>query len=98
METKPHLFQFSYWEMSGYYYCNDIKNLVGKSAKWYTAARMLNLSVEDYIALLIKYNAKGIRYYRPTDCLVFHFDTEKDVKSFCSYINKKAKTANYYCR
>ena len=28
---------------------------------------------------------------------VFHFDTEKEAKSFCAYVNKKAKEAKYYC-
>ena len=98
MDKKPHLFQLTYWEMNGWYYCNDVKNLSGKSSKWYTEMRMLNLSIEDYIALLLKYNAVGLKYYANTDCLIYHFNTEKDVKNFCSYINKKAKAANYYCR
>lgn len=94
-----HLYQMTYWEQNGFYYCNDVKNLVGKSAKWYTAMRILNLSVEEYINLLINtFHAAGIKYFKDTDCLVFHFKVEKDVKAFCSYVNKKAKALNYYCK
>ena len=99
MGSGLHLYQMTCWEQSGSYYCNDVKNFTGKSAKWYVPMRILNLSVEDYIHLLIDtFHAVGIKYYRQTDCLIFHFLTEKEAKSFCSYVNKKAKALNYYCQ
>jgi hypothetical protein len=60
--------------------------------------RILNLSIEDYINLLINtFHAKGLSYYSPTDYLAFYFETEKDAKAFCSYINKQAQSKNYCC-
>lgn len=97
MDNTLHLFQMTYWDIMGKWHCNDVKNLAGRSAKWYTPMRILNLDVEDYIKLLLSYNAKGLKYYPKGDYLAFHFESEKDVKAFCSYINKKAKLANYYC-
>jgi len=97
MNVKPHLFQLSYWEMSGRFYCNDIKNLPGRSSKWYTVMRMLELSIEEYIELLKSYHAEGFRYSEETNCLIFSFAKEKDVKSFTNYINKQAKIKNYCC-
>lgn len=96
MET--HLFQLTYWEISGRWHCNDVKNLAGKSAKWYAAMRVLNLSVEDYIKLLLSFNAQKLHYYIDSDYLAFSFECEKDVKAFCSYVNKVAKKHNFICQ
>lgn len=96
--SKPHLYQMTCWESAGRWHINDVKNLAGRSAKWYTPMRILDLSVEDYINLLInKFNAKDLYYYERTDYLSFYFLKEKDAKSFCSYVNKIAKQKNYYC-
>lgn len=99
MSVGLHLFELTYWELNGSYYCNDIKNFKGHSAKWYVPMRILDLSVEDYIDLLInKFDAKNIKYNRQTDCLLFHFSKESNAKNYCSYINKKAKAMHYYCK
>lgn len=96
--SNLHLFQLSSWQSpSGKWYCNDVKGLNGYGGKWFTVMRLLDLSVEDYVNLLIKYNAKDLEYYPITDILMFHFDKEKDVKAFCSYVNKQAKIKNYQC-
>lgn len=99
MSAGLHLYQMTYWvEPNGTYHVNDVKNLCGRSAKWYTPMRILNLSIEEYIDLLINtFNAKGIKYYPPTDYLSFYFIKEKEAKDFCSYVNKMAKKENYYC-
>lgn len=60
--------------------------------------RILNLTVEEYVHLLVdKFNAKALRYYAPTDFLTFGFETEKEAKAFCSYVNKEARRRNYNC-
>ena len=97
MGAGVHLYQMTCWESMGKWHVNDVKNLNGRSAKWYTPMRILNLSVEEYIALLIEYNAKDIKYYAPTDYLGFYFPKEIYAKKFCSYVNKQAKSSNYYC-
>ena len=53
--------------------------------------------VEEYIQLLLTFNAKRLSYYEPTDYLGFSFDREIDAKKFCAYINKIAKQKNFYC-
>ena len=98
MRKELHLYQMTCWNVYDRWYCNDVSNLSGRSAKWYTPMRMLNLSVDRYIDLLVKYKAKGIRYYEPTDFLGFYFESEADAKRFCAYINSKAKKSNYRCR
>ena len=97
-ENGVHLFKLTTWESMGRWHVNDVKNLKGRSAKWYTPMRILNLSVENYINLLINtFHAKGLSYHSPTDYLAFYFETEKDAKAFCSYINRQAQNKNYCC-
>ena len=97
MGVGAHLYTMTHWESCGSYYVNDVKNLTGRSAKWYTPMRILNMTVDEYIQLLLKYKATEIKYYAPTDCLTFHFKTEADAKAFCKFINNKAKVRNYIC-
>ena len=97
MNTGVHLYQISHWGSDQLWYTNDVKNLCGRSAKWYTPMRILGLSVDEYIQLLLDFKATGLHYYVPTDCLTFHFITEKDAKAFCSYVNKIARRLNYRC-
>ena len=97
MGAGVHLYQMTTWESNGKWSVNDVKNLSGRSAKWYTPMRILGISIEEYIDLLKSFNAQGLHYYAPTDYLSFYFVKEKDAKAFCSYINKKARTLNYYC-
>lgn len=97
MGAGVHLYQMTIWESNGKWSVNDVKNLSGRSAKWYTPMRILGISIEEYIDLLKSFNAQGLYYYAPTDYLSFYFVKEKDAKAFCSYVNKKARTLNYYC-
>ena len=98
MGVGVHLYQMTCWESVERWYVNDVKNLCGRSAKWYTPMRILGISVEEYINLLLNtFHAEGMYYYAPTDYLSFYFVKEKDAKAFCSYVNKKARTLNYYC-
>lgn len=98
MGTGIHLYQMTCWESpTKKWHVNDIKNLGGKSGKWYVPMRILNLSIDEYVNLLIEKGAKGLHYYEPTDYLGFYFSTEKEAKAFCSYVNKVARQCNYYC-
>lgn len=95
-----HLYKMTCWsDNSGKWHCNDVSNLSGKSAKWYTPMRILELSVEDYISLLItKFHAEGFHYHPAAEYLGFHFIKEIDAKAFCSYVNKVACVKNYNCQ
>ncbi len=97
MNKKPHLYKLTTWESYKKWFINDVTNLSGVSSKWYVPMRILDISIEDYIYLLKKFNAKGISYYAPTDFLSFYFSKEKDAKKFCSYVNNIARAKQYYC-
>ena len=94
-----HLYKATAWKSHRRWFVNDVTNLSGNSSKWYVPMRILDISIEDYITLLIeKFNAKGLSYYAPTDFLSFYFIKETDAKKFCSYINHVAKTKKYMGR
>lgn len=98
MGAGVHLYQMTCWESAGRWHVNDVKNLSGRSAKWYAPMRILGISVEEYVDLLLNtFHAEGMYYYAPTDYLAFHFTKEKDAKAFCSYVNKIARHSNYCC-
>ena len=99
MNTTPHLYKMTCWKNnSGVWSVNDIQNLAGRSAKWYTPMRILDLTIEEYIHLLVDmFHAQELYYYEPTNYLNFYFSKEKDAKAFCSYVNKIAKNKKYYC-
>lgn len=98
MGAGRHLYCMTHWENNGEWRVNDVKNLSGRSAKWYTPMRILDLSVEDYIYLLKdKFKAHIQFYYAPTDYLAFYFDKEIEAKAFCNYVNKEARRKNYQC-
>ena len=96
---KLHLYKMTTWEdFNQKWHCNDVSNLSGGSAKWYAPMRILDLSIDEYIDLLIKkFCAKGLKYYPETDYLGFYFDTQEQASSFTSYINLKAKKKKFYC-
>lgn len=48
----------SEWQIGAKWYVADVSDLANDSAAWWIPARLLNLSLEDYIILLTdKYNA-----------------------------------------
>ena len=46
MSVGVHLYQMTCWQATNKWCVNDVKNLGGRSGKWYTPMRILNLSVE----------------------------------------------------
>lgn len=96
MNTK-HLYHLTHWESNGKYHVNDVTNLAAPSAKWYAPMRVLGLQVNEYIQLLLAYNATSLKYFEKTDYLAFYFTKESDARCFCNYINKIAKNNQFYC-
>jgi hypothetical protein len=48
-----HQYKVSKWKSgSDHWYCNDVTKLSEISAKWWIPARLLNISLTDYILLL----------------------------------------------
>ena len=78
------------WEaISKRYYVSD-------GGKWWIPARMLGLSLEDFILKLKnEYNASKFAYCLETDCLVFSWDNYEEAHKWVLYINREARKRNF---
>lgn len=85
--------KFKEWQSaSGRWYCNDNTH----PQKWWVPARMLGLSLTDFILLIKdKYGATIHSYCLKTDVLIYSFNTEAEVHKFVLFINREARKRNY---
>ena len=96
-----HLFKCSEWESaSGKWYVADTSDLANDSAAWWIPARMLNLSLVDYINMLIKkYHAIIDGWYPESNkgksLLIFSFDNYKDAHQYLLDMNRISRQKNW---
>lgn len=93
----PHLYKMSYWDNGGKFYCNDVEAVGHVSSKWWVPARILQLSLTEYVNLLVeKFKVDKLRYYADKDLLTFYFNDENKADKFVKYVNKIAKEKKAY--
>ena len=91
-----HLYKVVEWESCGRWYCNDVTDLAEPSAKWWMPARVLDISLTDYILMLKdKFNATIVSYCRDTDVLIFYWNSYANIHKYVLYINKIARQKNF---
>ena len=92
-----HQLKYTEWQSaSGKWYCNDTADLSGVSGKWWVPARMLNMTLTDYILMLRNdYNANIIKYSESTDYLHFNWDKQVDCHKFVLFINREARNRKF---
>ena len=92
-----HLYKTTVWQgASGNWYCNDIADLAGPSAKWWVPARVLGMKLTDFILLLKdSFNAIISKYNPDEDILIFYWNNQSDANKYKLWINSKAKKANF---
>lgn len=83
--------KFAEWEgASGRWYVSlFMENAVPE--KWYVAWRLTDLSFENYIKMLQNAGAVGIKYYPPSDCLIYYFSTRDKAHAFVLERNRFLK-------
>lgn len=92
-----HLYKTQSWQsQSGKWYCNDVSDLAGIAGKWWVPARLLGMSLTDYV-LLLKDNFKAniAAYYPDTDVLIFNWDNYAEAHKYELWINSMARKANF---
>ena len=62
---------------------------------WRFIPNMLKLSISSYIKMLRDYGAIDIKYYAPTDCLLYSFPNKEKAHKWVLYVNKVARNTNY---
>ena len=93
----PQLLKYEEWQSgSGKWYCNDTSDLTSARALWYTPARFLEITLEDYILLLINdFKVDNISFNN--NILIYSW--EKEHYSLCHkfvlWINKKAREKKF---
>ena len=68
--------------------------------KWWFPARMMKISLTDYVQLIKDYGGSYFQYFPPTesckgDVLYFAFDKYADAHKFVLYINKLARNGKW---
>lgn len=83
------------WESNGKWHCGDVSALAAGSNYWWYIPRMLEISVEDYIHLLLSYHATNLHYTAKANVLSYCFNTLAECRKFKNYINKIAREKNF---
>lgn len=90
-----HLMKYTEWEAVSGWKTGDVSDLAHNSNAWWYPARLLNISVTDYINLLItKYNAHSFCYCKETNILTWKW-TKEDNHKFTLFINNTSRKKNF---
>ena len=95
-----HLYKASEWEVAGKWYIADTSDLGNDSAAWWIPARIIGISLTDYILLLQNEYHAIIDKYCPNannnkSLLIFHWDSYTDAHRYLLYINRIARNKNW---
>jgi hypothetical protein len=92
-----HLYKISEWETaSGKWVCDDVEELTTSASKWYAPARVLGISPEDFVLLLIeKFKVSYINYYREQNFLVYWWNDRQACRDFKNYVNAVARKKQF---
>lgn len=90
-----HVYHMEEWESNGRWHCGDVSALAANSNLWWYVPRLLNISLTDYIHLLLKYKASNFHYNAQANVLIFSFSSLADCRIFKNYINKQAREKNF---
>ena len=92
-----HLLKYSEWESAQGWNSGDISDLAHGSNYWWLPARMLDISLTDYVLLLKnKFNAKNFKYFKDKNLLLWQWESYKDCHSFTLYINSEARKRKFF--
>lgn len=91
------LYKTTEWQSpTGKWYCNNVDDLAGIGSKWWIPARILNISLEEYVLLLINtFKVDTIKYLEDGDVLIFSWNSQSAMRKYKNWINKKAKEINF---
>lgn len=93
-----HLFKMTEWESGagGIWYCGDVEDLGNNSGAWWIPARMLGMSLTDYVEMLINtFKVDKISYNRETNVLIYSWKNQAAMRKYKNWINAAARKANF---
>lgn len=93
-----HLLRYEEWQSpSGAWYCNDTSE-IGRSQAglWWAPARLLDLSLDEYVNLLItKFKPDNIFYNQEKNVLIYSWKRQADMRKFKNWLNAEARKKNF---
>lgn len=92
-----HLYKASMWQgSSGKWFCSDVEDLGHHSGRWWIPCRLLGVTPEEYVKILInEFHVSSITYSLESNYLHFSWDKDPECRRYKNWINKKAREANY---
>ena len=92
-----HIMKYTEWESISGWHSGDVTNLAQNSNAWWLPARMLGISLTDYILLLKDtFHAKNFYYNMDKNLLLWQWESYKDCHNFTLYINKESRKRKFY--
>ena len=95
---RPH--KASEWVIGNKWYVADVSDLANDSAAWWIPARLLNLSLEEYVLMLKEtYNANIDKFCPNSNngksLLIFSWNNYNDAHKYLLYINRVARNQKW---
>lgn len=92
-----HLLKYSEWESPTGWYSGDVSDLANGSNYWWFPARMLEISLTDYILLLKnKFNVYDFHYNKDKNVLIYYWKNYNDCHKFTLFINSEARKRKFF--
>jgi hypothetical protein len=85
-------YKMTEWESNGRWHCNDVQNLAGITSEWWFPARLLDLSLVDFVKELRDTYGAEVTFRSEGDksLLLYSFPTRAYCKKFCKVVNNAA--------
>lgn len=90
------IFKASEWkDYNDNWHVADVSDLANNSAAWWIPARILGLSLEDFILMLMNEYHANIKYLRKSGIVLYTWKNYNDAHQFLLYINRVARNKNW---
>ena len=92
-----HLYKASEWKgRCGYWYCSDVEDIAHDSGAWWIPARILEISLTDFVKMLINdFNVSYIHYSEEYNFLNYRWESQADMRRYKNMINAAARKKNF---
>ena len=92
--SKPALLKYTEWQgSSGLWYCNDVSDFTSKRGLWYVPARLLKISLDNFVEMLIK--DFEVDYIAFNEILIYGWYDQNKMRKFKNWINAEARKRNF---